>query len=66
MDYTDLTKSKIKDKSPVPIIEELSDELAGSIIHSKVYLRSGYYQITTSADDIHKIAFKTHSGVLNS
>ena len=54
MDYRELNKVTIKNKYPLPMIEDLFDQLHGASIFSKIDLRTGYHQLRIKKEDISK------------
>ena len=62
MDYRGLNKEIVKDKFPIPMVDELLDELQGTRVFFKLELRIGYHQISMKEEDIENKAFKTHEG----
>jgi hypothetical protein len=63
VDYRWLNEVTIKNKYPLPKIEDLFDQLNGAKVFSKIDLRTGYQQLKVRESDIPKIAFTTHYGL---
>ncbi|GKC81676.1 putative reverse transcriptase domain-containing protein [Tanacetum coccineum] len=62
IDYRELKKLTVKNRYPLPRIDDLFDQLQGSSVYSKIDLRSGYHQLRVREEDILKTAFKTRYG----
>ncbi|GJU40369.1 putative reverse transcriptase domain-containing protein [Tanacetum coccineum] len=59
IDYRELNKLTVKDRYPLPRIDDLFDQLQGSSVYSKIDLRSGYHQLRVREEDIPKTTFRT-------
>ncbi|KAD7116645.1 hypothetical protein E3N88_03913 [Mikania micrantha] len=62
IDYRELNKVTIKNRYPLPRIDDSFDQLQGSSYYSKIDLRSGYHQLRIHENDIPKTAFRTRYG----
>jgi len=63
IDYRSLNEVTIKNKYPLPRIDELFDQLKGACVFSKIDLWSGYHQLRIRRSDIPRIAFVTRYGL---
>ncbi|GJV86780.1 hypothetical protein Tco_1530718 [Tanacetum coccineum] len=62
IDYMELNKLTVKNRYPLPRIDDLFHQLQGSSVYSKIDLRSGYHQLRVREEDILKTAFRTRYG----
>ncbi|GJS18175.1 putative reverse transcriptase domain-containing protein [Tanacetum coccineum] len=62
INYRELNKLTVKNRYPLPRIDDLFDQLQGSNIYSKIDMRSGYHQLRVREQDIPKTAFRTRYG----
>ncbi|GKE90209.1 putative reverse transcriptase domain-containing protein [Tanacetum coccineum] len=62
IDYRELNKLTVKNRYPLPMIDDLFDQLQGSSVYSKIDLKLGYHQLRVRDEDIPKTAFRTRYG----
>ena len=62
IDYRQLNQMTVKNRYPLPRIDDLFDQLQGAAVFSKIDLRSGYYQLRVRPEDVPKTAFRTRYG----
>ncbi|GKE70662.1 putative reverse transcriptase domain-containing protein, partial [Tanacetum coccineum] len=62
IDYRELNKLTVKNRYPLPRIDDLFNQLQGSSVYSKIDLRYGYHQLRVRDEDIPKTAFRTRYG----
>ncbi|GJY49135.1 putative reverse transcriptase domain-containing protein [Tanacetum coccineum] len=62
IDYRELNELMVKNRYPLPRIDDLFDQLQGPSVYSKIDLRSGYHQLRVPEEDIPKTAFRTRYG----
>ncbi|GKB64681.1 hypothetical protein Tco_0920867 [Tanacetum coccineum] len=63
IDYRELNKLTVKNRYPLPRIDDLFDQLQGSSTYSKIDLRLGYHQVRVRDEDIPKTAFRMSQGI---
>jgi hypothetical protein len=63
VDYRHLNAMTLKHKHPMPVVEELLDELSGATVFTKLDFRAGYHQIRMASGEEYKTTFRTHQGL---
>ena len=62
IDYRELNKVTIRNQYPLPLIDDIFDQLQGAKVFSKIDMRSGYHQLKIRSEDVPKTAFRTRYG----
>ena len=62
IDYSQLNRVTVKNRYPLPRIDDLFDQLRGARVYSKTHLRTGYHQLRVRETDIPKTSFRTRYG----
>ena len=62
IDYKPLNKVTMKNKYPLPRIDDLFDQMRREKVFSKIYLRSGYQQVSIKDEDVHRTTFRQRYG----
>ena len=62
IDYRELNKVMVRNKYPLPRIDDLFDQLQGAYVFSKIDLQSSYHQLRVRSEDVPKTAFQTRYG----
>ncbi|KAL4026283.1 hypothetical protein IC575_014711 [Cucumis melo] len=62
IDYRELNKVTVKNRYPLPMIDDLFDQLQGATVFSKIDLRSGYHQLRIKDGDVPKTTFRSKYG----
>ena len=58
VNYRELNRVTVKNRYPLPRIDDLFDQLQGSCVFSKIDLRSGYHQLKVKTEDVGKTTFR--------